>query len=89
MIPGSIPCSDHADRMAGDADSVRRAAALRARRKREVVVYDYVDSSVPVLARMAMRRQAGYRALGMRSAQLLLASSPSNAEIHRYSASYL
>ena len=45
---------------------------------------------VPVLARMATRRQAGYRALGStRSAQLLLASSPSNAEIHRYSASYL
>jgi superfamily II DNA or RNA helicase len=31
-------------------------------RKREVVVYDYVDAHVPVLARMASRRQAGYRA---------------------------
>ena len=32
--------------------------------KREVVIYDYVDSSVPMLARMADKRQAGYRALG-------------------------
>ncbi len=32
--------------------------------KREVIVYDYVDASVPVLVRMAARRQAGYRALG-------------------------
>ena len=32
--------------------------------KREVIVYDYVDSGVPVLARMATRRQTGYRALG-------------------------
>lgn len=34
--------------------------------KKEVVVYDYVDAEVPVLARMASRRQAGYRALGYR-----------------------
>lgn len=32
--------------------------------KREVVVYDYVDSEVPMLARMALRRHAGYRSLG-------------------------
>ena len=32
--------------------------------KREVVIYDYVDSSVAMLARMADKRQAGYRALG-------------------------
>ena len=32
--------------------------------KREVIVYDYVDSSVPVLARMAAKRATGYRALG-------------------------
>ena len=32
--------------------------------KREVVIYDYVDSSVPMLARMADKRLAGYRALG-------------------------
>jgi superfamily II DNA or RNA helicase len=32
--------------------------------KREVRVYDYVDANVPVLARMAARRRAGYKALG-------------------------
>jgi len=32
--------------------------------KREVIVYDYVDHSVPVLARMAAKREKGYRALG-------------------------
>lgn len=32
--------------------------------KSEVVVYDYVDPGVPVLARMAARRQVGYRGLG-------------------------
>jgi superfamily II DNA or RNA helicase len=32
--------------------------------KSEVIVYDYADMAVPVLARMAARRQAGYRALG-------------------------
>jgi len=32
--------------------------------KREVVIYDYVDRDVPVLARMAARRAAGYSAIG-------------------------
>ena len=32
--------------------------------KIEVVVYDYADESVPVLARMAAKRRSGYRALG-------------------------
>ncbi len=32
--------------------------------KKEVIVYDYVDATVPMLARMAAKRQAGYRALG-------------------------
>lgn len=32
--------------------------------KRDVRVYDYTDDAVPVLARMAARRRAGYRALG-------------------------
>jgi superfamily II DNA or RNA helicase len=35
--------------------------------KREVIVYDYVDGRVPVLARMAAKRQVGYRALGYSS----------------------
>ncbi|MEF2554063.1 DEAD/DEAH box helicase family protein [Aurantimonas sp. A2-1-M11] len=33
-------------------------------RKRDVLVVDYVDQTVPVLARMAGKRRAGYRALG-------------------------
>ena len=32
--------------------------------KTEVVVVDYVDEMVPMLARMAAKRRAGYRALG-------------------------
>ena len=32
--------------------------------KQNVLVVDYVDSSVPVLARMAAKRRTGYRALG-------------------------
>lgn len=32
--------------------------------KRDVLVVDYVDQAVPVLARMAVKRRAGYRALG-------------------------
>jgi superfamily II DNA or RNA helicase len=32
--------------------------------KREVIVYDYVDTGVAMLARMALKRQAGYRSLG-------------------------
>jgi superfamily II DNA or RNA helicase len=34
------------------------------RAKREVIVYDYIDSGVAMLARMALKRQAGYRSLG-------------------------
>jgi superfamily II DNA or RNA helicase len=34
--------------------------------KRDVVVYDHVDQSVPVLARMAAKRRRGYEALGYR-----------------------
>jgi superfamily II DNA or RNA helicase len=32
--------------------------------KREVIVYDYVDRAVPVLARMAAKRETGYKSLG-------------------------
>ncbi len=34
--------------------------------KTEVLVFDYADEAVPVLARMAAKRRAGYRALGYR-----------------------
>lgn len=32
--------------------------------KSDVLVVDYVDGGVPVLARMAAKRRAGYRSLG-------------------------
>ena len=32
--------------------------------KRDVLVVDYVDQAIPVLARMATKRRAGYHALG-------------------------
>jgi superfamily II DNA or RNA helicase len=32
--------------------------------KREVVIYDYVDGDEPLLAKMAAKREAGYKALG-------------------------
>jgi superfamily II DNA or RNA helicase len=34
--------------------------------KREVVIYDYVDENEPMLAKMATRREVGYRNLGYR-----------------------
>jgi hypothetical protein len=34
------------------------------RRSKEVQVFDYVDSFVPMLARMFKKRRAGYEALG-------------------------
>lgn len=36
--------------------------------KRDVVVYDYVDVNEPMLAKMAVKREVGYRALGYRKA---------------------
>jgi hypothetical protein len=32
--------------------------------KQEVIVFDYADSGVPMLLRMALKRQSGYRSLG-------------------------
>lgn len=32
--------------------------------KRDVIIYDYVDEHEPLLAKMASRREAGYRNLG-------------------------
>jgi superfamily II DNA or RNA helicase len=44
--------------------------------KREVRVYDYVDSSVPVLARMFEKRLRGYRAIGYVRRELSPAEAP-------------
>lgn len=38
--------------------------------KREVVIYDYVDGNEPMLAKMAAKREAGYRSLGYRAASV-------------------
>ncbi|MEZ5786470.1 MAG: DEAD/DEAH box helicase family protein [Xanthobacteraceae bacterium] len=35
--------------------------------KRDVVIYDYVDGSEPILAKMAVKPEAGYRSLGYRA----------------------
>jgi superfamily II DNA or RNA helicase len=35
--------------------------------KRDVVIYDYVDENEPMLAKMATRRELGYRSLGYRA----------------------
>jgi superfamily II DNA or RNA helicase len=32
--------------------------------KKEVIIYDYVDPNVPMLAKMYRRRLSGYRAIG-------------------------
>ena len=45
--------------------------------KREVVVYDYVDFGVPMLMRMASKRQAGYRSFGYEFAKVAEAASVS------------
>jgi superfamily II DNA or RNA helicase len=34
--------------------------------KRDVIIYDYVDENEPMLAKMAGKREAGYRSLGYR-----------------------
>jgi hypothetical protein len=36
-------------------------------RRLDVVVYDYVDENEPMLAKMAAKREAGYRSLGYRA----------------------
>ena len=48
--------------------------------KRDVVVYDYIDAGVPILARMAARRRAGYRALGYRLSDIVPAASARGGE---------
>jgi superfamily II DNA or RNA helicase len=35
--------------------------------KRDVVIFDYVDENEPMLAKMATKREAGYRSLGYRT----------------------
>ena len=35
--------------------------------KRDVIIFDYVDENEPMLAKMALKREVGYRSLGYRS----------------------
>ena len=49
---------------------------------RDVVIYDYVDGNEAMLAKMAVKGEAGYRSLGYRavdSLELDLAPAPPNA----------
>ena len=64
-----------ADNLRGGLDRFHNA-------KREVVVYDYVDGNVPVLARMAAKRRSGYQAIGYRltSADDLFVAHPRNSK---------
>ena len=39
--------------------------------KRDVVIYDYVDGNEPMLAKMAVKREVGYRSLGYRAVDSL------------------
>jgi superfamily II DNA or RNA helicase len=55
--------------------------------KREVIIYDYADMRVPVLARMAAKRGAGYQAIGYKvlgrsdllSGQVIASNEPAEA----------
>ena len=61
------PVPDHADFWHGIlAQYAGRLHRLYAT-KRDVVVFDYVDENEPILAKMATRREAGYRSLGYRT----------------------
>ena len=44
--------------------------------KREVIMYDYVDFEVPVLARMHARRRSGYKSIGYEITELDNKSKP-------------
>jgi len=64
MTRVSTRCSDHAIAWKGAVTNMPGASSTPPR-KREVVIYDYVDDNVPVLAHAAKRRTA-YQALGYR-----------------------
>jgi superfamily II DNA or RNA helicase len=61
--------------------------------KREVIIYDYVDMCVPVLARMAGKRRIGYQAIGYKilgtrdlfSGQLAATGAPRRAKANNSS----
>ena len=44
--------------------------------KEEVLIVDYVDSKVPMLARMFEKRRGGYRAMGYQEEEINLLRTP-------------
>lgn len=55
--------------------------------KREVLIYDYVDANEPMLAKMAAKREVGYRSQGYRTvdrAELGLKPPPSGHDLERF-----
>jgi hypothetical protein len=63
-----------AEQLAAIADTEERVLIATGRLhrlhpgKREVIIYDYVDEALPVLARMSGKRIKGYDSLGYRCA---------------------
>jgi hypothetical protein len=55
-------------------DNVSKQPALSG--ETEVLVVDYVDEMVPVLARMAAKRRTGYRSLGYTVESFVSATEP-------------
>ena len=64
MIPAStpffLPCRLLGKGLAQYAGRLHRLNDV----KRKVIIYDYADMRVPVLARMAAKRRVGYQAIG-------------------------
>jgi hypothetical protein len=50
--------------LAWNLGAVCRTSAWLHERKKEVVIYDYADLEVPMLAKMFERRRRGYRDIG-------------------------
>jgi hypothetical protein len=88
MIPASIPFFSPC-RLLGKArwPSMPAGCIRLNDAKREVIIYDYADMRVPVLARMAAKRRVGYQAIGYKilgvhdlfSGQVVTSSALANA----------
>ena len=68
----SWPCRSHGE---GRFNNTPAGCTVCTRASADVVIYDYVDDAVPVLARMYRKRLAGYRAMGY-----TVADAPPEAE---------
>ena len=81
--------SRHANFMDRDTGAIRGRLHRDHDGKREVIVYDYVDRAVPVLARMAAKREKGYKALGDTSSNLDLGGGRSRPPMSTNSHAFL